>query len=264
MRTSFSRRFEKCKAALILPFLAALLAFPAYPDDEETFAKERERMVSEDIARSEWWGERQAVKDEAVLKAMRTVPRHRFVPEEHLDKAYGDYPLPIGYGQTISQPYIVAFMTELLKPKADGVALEIGTGSGYQAAILAQVVKKVYTIEIVKPLADSAAKRLSELGYANIETKHGDGYYGWPEHGPFDAIIVTAAASHIPPPLIEQLKPGGRMVIPVGSPFGSQYLFLIEKAKDGSVTQRNVLPVRFVPLTRAKETEPAAASKPEP
>ncbi|MCC6490524.1 MAG: protein-L-isoaspartate(D-aspartate) O-methyltransferase [Candidatus Hydrogenedentes bacterium] len=244
--------------------MACLLAAPAYSDDEEEFAKERERMVSEDIARSEWWGERQGVKNEAVLKAMRTVPRHLFVPEQHVDRAYGDYPLPIGYGQTISQPYIVAFMTELLKPKPEGIALEIGTGSGYQAAILAQVVKKVYTIEIVEALADSAAKRVAELGYGNIETRQGDGYYGWPEHGPFDAIIVTAAASHIPPPLIEQLKPGGRMVIPVGSPFGSQYLFLIEKAKDGSVTQRNVLPVRFVPLTRAKETEPAAAGKSEP
>lgn len=264
MRISHFPGFTIRKAGLILPLIAFLPAVPAYPSDEEVFAKERERMVSEDIARSEWWGERQAVKDEAVLKAMRTVPRHRFVPEDHLDRAYGDYPLPIGYGQTISQPYIVAFMTELLKPKPDSIALEIGTGSGYQAAILAQVVKKVYTIEIVKPLADSAAKRLSELDYANIETKHGDGYYGWPEHGPFDAIIVTAAASHIPPPLIEQLKPGGRMVIPVGSPFGNQYLFLIEKAKDGSVTQRNVLPVRFVPLTRSEEQEPAAAGKSEP
>lgn len=264
MRITDFPGFTIRKVAFILPLGAILLAVPGYPNNEEEFAKERERMVSEDIARSEWWGERQAVKDEAVLKAMRTVPRHRFVPERQVDRAYGDFPLPIGYGQTISQPYIVALMTELLKPKADGIALEIGTGSGYQAAILAQVVKKVYTIEIVKPLADSAAQRVADLGYANIETKHGDGYFGWPEHGPFDAIIVTAAASHIPPPLIEQLKPGGRMVIPVGSPFGNQYLFLIEKAKDGSVTQRNVLPVRFVPLTRSEEAEPTAEGKSEP
>ncbi len=171
------------------------------------------------------------------------------MPDNLVRKAYEDGPLPIGHGQTISQPYIVGYMTEMLKPTKDSVVLEIGTGSGYQAAILAQLVKQVYTIEIVAPLAESAAARLKRLGYDNVEVRTGDGYFGWPEHGPYDAIIVTAAASHIPPALVEQLNPGGRMAIPVGTPFQVQELLLVEKHVDGTVKQRSHMPVRFVPLT---------------
>ena len=188
-------------------------------------------------------------------KAMRTVPRHKFVPKKLVKRAYDDRALHIDYGQTISQPYVVAYMTEMLRPKNDHVVLEVGTGSGYQAAVLAGIVKEVYTIEIVKELAESAEKRLKELGYKNVHVRFGDGYHGWKEHGPYDAVIVTAAASHIPPPLIEQLKPGGRMAIPVGPPFTVQSLMLVEKKEDGSVTQRNVMAVQFVPLTRKNEKE---------
>ena len=205
-------------------------------------------MVREDIARS-WLG-RDGVKDKAVLDAMRTVPRHEFVPKKSRDRAYADGPLPIGHGQTISQPYIVAYMTKMLEPKKDHVVLEIGTGSAYQAAILAGLVKQVYTIEVIPELGEPASQRLKDLGYANVEVRVGDGYNGWKEHAPFDAIIVTAAASHIPPPLVEQLKPGGRMAIPVGPPMQVQHLMLVEKRADGTVVQRNVMPVRFVPLTR--------------
>lgn len=189
----------------------------------------------------------------AVLDVMRTVPRHRFVPEPRKRQAYDDAPLPIGYGQTISQPFIVALMTHLLEVDAEAIVLEIGTGSGYQAAVLSSLTRKVCTIEIIPGLGDTATRRLKELGYGNIETKIGDGYLGWPECGPFDAIIVTAAAGHIPPPLVKQLKPGGRMVIPVGSVFGPQYLTLIEKTTGSGVRARQVLPVRFVPLTRGSE-----------
>lgn len=229
-----------------------LLAVPGLAADAPGFVKARERMVTEDIAKDGFFG-RRGVTDEAVLDAMRTVPRHEFVAESQRDNAYADSPLPIGHGQTISQPYIVALMTELLDVDEDDVVLEIGTGSGYQAAVLAEIVTKVYTIEIVEPLAKSATTRLSDLDYNNVETKHGDGYFGWKEHGPFDGIVVTAAASHIPPPLVEQLKPGARMVIPVGPPFGNQQLFVLEKKTDGSVTQRSLLAVRFVPLTRGEE-----------
>jgi protein-L-isoaspartate(D-aspartate) O-methyltransferase len=216
--------------------------------DAGTFAKAREQMVREDIAKGGLF-DRDAVKDEAVLKAMRTVPRHEFVPAELRETAYADRPLPIGFGQTISQPYIVASMTESLNVKPGDKVLEIGTGSGYQAAVLAEIIKDVFTIEIVPQLGEAAEKRLEKLGYKNIHSKIGDGYYGWKENAPYDAIIVTAAASHIPPPLIEQLKPGGRMVIPVGSPFNVQHLSLVEKMEDGKVRQRRIMPVRFVPLT---------------
>jgi len=184
-----------------------------------------------------------------VIGAMDSVPRHRFVPVHSIGNAYANRPLPIGHGQTISQPYIVALMTELLEPKPRQVMLEVGTGSGYQAAVLAKLVEHVYTIEIIAPLAESAAARLLELGYRNIRVKTGDGYYGWPEHGPYDGIIVTAAASAIPPPLVEQLKPGGRMVIPVGGPFHTQDLILLQKDTKGKVTTTSILPVAFVPLT---------------
>jgi protein-L-isoaspartate(D-aspartate) O-methyltransferase len=189
------------------------------------------------------------VKDRSVIEAMMAVPRHKFVSDNYLNRAYDDSPLPIGYGQTISQPYIVAYMTEVLNLNKNSRVLEVGTGSGYQAAILSPIVKQVYTIEIIPELAKSAAARLKDLGYHNIEVAIGDGYYGWNKYAPFDAIIVTAAAGHIPPPLIEQLKNNGRMVIPVGGSFLVQNLILVTKDKDGNVTTRNLLPVRFVPLT---------------
>ena len=187
--------------------------------------------------------------DARVMAQIGTVPRHRFVPAAQVSHAYANRPLPIGYGQTISQPYIVALMTDLLGIDADDVVFELGTGSGYQAAVLSGLVAKVYTVEIVPELAAEAAERLKQLGYDNVTAWQGDGYYGWPERGPFDAIVVTAAASHVPPPLIEQLKPGGRMVIPVGAAFLIQQLMLIEKTADGDIISRQILPVAFVPLT---------------
>lgn len=187
--------------------------------------------------------------DDRVMAAMARVPRHAFVPDEQRAHAYENRPLPIGHGQTISQPYIVAVMTELLAVGKGARVLEIGTGSGYQAAVLAEMGATVFSIEIIEPLASRATRALSATGYREVRTRAGDGYYGWPEHGPFDAIIVTAAAGHVPPPLVQQLKPGGRLVIPVGPPFLAQHLVLVQKASDGSVTTRQLLPVRFVPLT---------------
>ncbi len=189
------------------------------------------------------------VRDPRVLAAMRAVPRHLFVPPDLQRQAYADRPLPIGYDQTISQPYIVALMTDLLRPEPGHVVLEIGTGSGYQAAVLAELTREVYTMEIIEPLGIQAKKRLAQLGYRNLEVEVADGYYGWPTRAPFDGIMVTAAASHIPLALVQQLKPGGRMVIPVGTSFLTQQLMLIEKRPDGSVVSRQMLPVRFVPLT---------------
>ena len=192
--------------------------------------------------------EMRGVTDSGTLKAMRAVPRHEFVPIKHLGRAYGDHPLPIGYGQTISQPYIVAYMTEILQPKPGMKILEVGTGSGYQAAVLAQIGCDVYTIEIFEALADGARQRLASLGFDNLTVRHGDGHFGWPQAAPFDAIIVTAAGGYIPPALIEQLKPKSRMIIPVGSVHGVQYLVLVEKDEAGEVTTRSLLPVRFVPM----------------
>ncbi len=187
--------------------------------------------------------------DSRVMAAMAAVKRHEFVPPDLEYRAYDNGPLPIGHGQTISQPYIVALMTDLLNPKATDTVLEVGAGSGYQAAILSKVVKQVYTVEIVPPLAEEAEQRLKRLGYANVEVRCGDGYAGWPEHAPFDGILVAAAAPHIPQPLLDQLKPGGRLVIPVGQAYASQELLVIEKAADGSLNRETVLPVAFVPLT---------------
>jgi len=187
--------------------------------------------------------------DEKVINALGRVPRHDFVPKNLQKSAYENRPLPIGHGQTISQPYIVAIMTQLLQVDKDDRILEIGTGSGYQIAVLAELVKKAYSIEIIEPLGKQAEDRLQGLGYKNIELRIGDGYYGWKEQAPFDAIVVTAAASHIPPPLIKQLKPGGRMLIPVGSRFMIQELLLVEKSEQGKVSTRQLLPVMFVPLT---------------
>jgi len=213
------------------------------PGDTDQYRELRHKMVETQIAA-------RGIKDELVLKAMRDVPRHLFVPERSRGSAYRDHPLAIGYGQTISQPYIVALMTELLKPEEDHLALEVGTGSGYQAAILSRIVKDVYTIEIIPPLGASAEKRIAEIGYKNIHLKIEDGYFGWKEHAPFDCIIVTAASDHIPPPLITQLKNGGRMVIPVGHPFQVQRLMLITKSMEGEILMRDILPVRFVPFIR--------------
>jgi protein-L-isoaspartate(D-aspartate) O-methyltransferase len=218
--------------------LRPLHRHPAYTER----VVERARMV-------DWQIEARAVKDPNVLSAMRTVPRHFFVRPTEQSYAYTDNPLPIGYDQTISQPYIVAFMTEALELNRDSKVLEIGTGSGYQAAVCAEIAKEVYTIEIVEELARSAKKHLKELGYRNVFTKQGDGYYGWPEHAPYDAIIGTAAAGRIPEPLIEQLKPGGRMILPFGSSGGSQYLVLVTKDKEGNISRKKVMPVRFVPMT---------------
>ena len=187
----------------------------------------------------------------AVLEVMRTVPRHRFVPERERHLAYADRPVPIGYGQTISQPFIVAAMTDLLEPAPGDVVLEIGTGSGYQAAVLSPMVKEVCTVEIIPDLGEAAAAVLAEEARGNVEVRVADGYGGWPECGPFDGIVVTAAIEHVPPPLVAQLKPGGRMVIPVGGPFSLQVLTVVEKAADGSVSTRQLMPVRFVPFTRA-------------
>lgn len=193
--------------------------------------------------------------DRKVMKAMGEVPRHLFVPKKQRGYAYENRPLSIGYGQTISQPYIVALMTDLLQPDEQDIVLEIGTGSGYQAAVLAGLVKKVYTIEIVEALGEAASDRLAGLGYDNITTRIGDGYYGWKEYAPFDTIIVTAAAGSIPPPLIRQLKPGGRMIIPVGGAFLTQQLILIEKDLEEKIKTRQILPVRFVPLTRSRTAD---------
>lgn len=211
--------------------------------DEDTFAHQRKRMVEEQIAY-------RGVTDKAVLEAIETVPRHLFIPEDNRAYSYYDMPVPIGHGQTISQPYIVAFMTELLKVGKDDVVLEIGTGSGYQAAILSKLAKQVYTIEIVEELGKEAGKRLKAMGYNNVDVWIGDGYKGWPEHAPFDAIIVTAAAEHIPQPLVDQLKPGGRLVIPVGGVYEVQDLLLITKDASSKVVKESIIPVRFVPLIR--------------
>ena len=222
--------------------------------EEADYAARRARLVqeiAEDARRTAVFTGRRAF-DERVTAAIARVERPLFVPEALRSYAYRNRPLPIGYGQTISQPYIVALMTDLLNPAPGQVALEVGTGSGYQAAVLAALGIRVYTMEVIEPLAKSAAGRLEALGYRNVTTRWGDGYDGWPEHGPFDAIIVTAAADHIPPPLIAQLKPGGRMIIPVGARFMTQQLVLIEKSAAGKLTTRQVLPVVFVPLTRRR------------
>ena len=195
--------------------------------------------------------ENRGIDHEETLKAMLKVERHLFVPEKLKDEAYDDNPLPIGFGQTISQPYIVAYMTAAINPKTNHKVLEIGTGSGYQAAVLAEIVKEVYTIEIVEELFSSAKKRIESLRYKNIKLKYADGYYGWKESAPFDAIVVTAAAEHIPPPLLEQLKDGGKMIIPIGTPFLNQNLVLVEKSGKDFKT-KSLLPVRFVPFTRKK------------
>jgi protein-L-isoaspartate(D-aspartate) O-methyltransferase len=225
------------KPAWLLALSLACASCHASPDE---LANARNEMVMEQIAD-------RGVRDPRVLQAMRDVPRHEFVPGAFRNLAYYDRPLPIGQGQTISQPYIVGYMTEQLAPKPTDRVLEVGTGSGYQAAILSKLVAEVYSIEIVPELASRAAQDLQRLGYRNVEVKSGDGYQGWPEHAPFDAIIVTCAPDHVPAPLAEQLKEGGRMMIPVGGRLG-QTLYLLEK-HGGKLERQEVLPVQFVPMT---------------
>lgn len=240
------------KILITLLILAMALALPSCLEKKEK--PEAENASKEPvIERKDGYGftretiSRWDVSDKVVLATMQKVPRHLFVPDNMKIHAYEDIPLPIGEDQTISQPYIVAKMTELLNLKGGEKVLEIGTGSGYQAAVLAEIAKEVYTIEIIESLAKSADERLKNMGYKNITVKFGDGYKGWKEHSPFDGVIVTAAPDHIPQPLVDQLKVGGRLVIPVGESY--QELKLITKNPDGSTTQRSIIPVRFVPMT---------------
>jgi protein-L-isoaspartate(D-aspartate) O-methyltransferase len=236
---------------MIAKLLLGLAAFALAAPVER--AQERDLMVLtiESLAASAGPSSISSI-DRKVLGAMRKVPRHLLVPEEVRARAYQNIPLPIGHEQTISQPFIVALMTDLLDVRPEHVVLEVGTGSGYQAAVLGELVRQVYTIEIVAPLAERATRDLAGLGYRNVTVRSGDGYAGWPQHAPFDRIIVTAGASHVPQPLIDQLKPGGRMVIPVGRSTNSLDLTVVEKGKNGKLKTRRILPVAFVPLTRAR------------
>jgi len=239
------KEVEEVKKFLCLFFLA-FFTLPAF-SQEDPFAQAREKMLEQDIIA-------RGITDSRVIEALRRVPRHLFVPKELEKLAYEDTPLPIGHGQTISQPYIVALMTESLRVRPGERILEVGTGSGYQAAILSEIGCEVYTVEIIKALADEARERLLRLGYRNVLVLWGDGYLGWEEKAPFDGIIVTCAVDHLPPPLLQQLKEGGRMVIPVGPPWSIQSLLVVEKRKDGIVTE-DLGAVRFVPLTREKRIE---------
>jgi len=234
--------------ALLLTALVLLLtlACAGTSATQASFEQLRQTMVDRQLVS-------RGITERRVLDALRKVPRHLFVPEELRRLAYDDHPLPIGLEQTISQPYIVALMTELAQVGSDDTVLEIGTGSGYQAAVLSELAKRVYTIEYLAPLGEGARKRLTELGYGNVEVRIGDGYRGWPERQPFDSILVTAASEEVPQPLIDQLKPGGRLVIPVGGQADAQVLQVIEKDSKGTITRRNTIPVRFVPLVKGQE-----------
>lgn len=225
--------------------LTAIAASPVATEDE--YAAQRERMVADQI-------EARGISNQAVLAAMRRVPRHEFVPADYVSRAYEDHPLPIGFGQTISQPYIVALMSEKLELQPGDRVLEIGTGSGYQAGVLAEMGMAVYTIEIVPDLAERATERLRLLGYQDVQVRAADGYGGWPEAAPFDAIIVTAAPDHVPQPLIEQLKPAGRMVIPIGPAGAVQTLWQFTADESGELTAHNLGDVMFVPFTRSEQT----------
>ncbi|MFW6054753.1 MAG: protein-L-isoaspartate(D-aspartate) O-methyltransferase [Thermodesulfobacteriota bacterium] len=238
---------------IIVCLLGLVLLWPVQALDASgpDFAKQRAELAAE-IEEQVRQTSRHIGRDHfhpEVLRAIAEVERHLFVPEKYRDQAYENRPLPIGFGQTISQPYIVALMTDLLDPDPGDTVLEVGTGSGYQAAVLARLVKEVVTIEIIPDLARQARDRFKRLGLENIRAVTGDGYFGYPEAAPYEAIVVTAAGDHIPPPLIEQLKPGGRMVLPVGGPFSVQQLTLVSKTGDGTVRTEHLLPVRFVPLT---------------
>lgn len=233
---------------LIMPLLFAGLLQVACSQGDRRRAERDWDTMREEMVKNQIEGIGRDIRDKKVLAAMRSVPRHEFVPESQREEAYADTALPIGHGQTISQPYIVAFMTEKLQAGPEDRVLEIGTGSGYQAAILAKIVKEVYTIEIVEPLGKQAAADLKRLGFTNVKTRIGDGYAGWPDAAPFDSVIVTCAPDKIPKPLVDQLKEGGRMIIPVGPERGRQNLYLMQKT-DGKVTPVAILPVRFVPMT---------------
>lgn len=245
------RALRNCVLALIGAAAPAATAGAAQAQDQDVYEPQRKRMVEEIAAltRETRLETGRASLSERVMQAITKVPRHEFVSTADRRNAYANRPLPIGMGQTISQPFIVALMTDLMEVLPGDRVLEVGTGSGYQAAVLAELAGTVYTIEIVEPLAREAAERLQRLGYGNVVTRTGDGYRGWPEHAPFDAIMVTAAPREVPQPLIDQLKPGGRLVVPVGGQAAGQSLLLIEKQPDGRVTRRNILAVRFVPLT---------------
>ena len=237
----------------LIVFLAVVLQLVSFSNTMglDNFAEARRKMVKTieaDVRATSYYIDKNNL-DPQVMSAMGKVERHKFVPPSEQSWAYANQPLPIGYGQTISQPYIVALMTDLIGVAPGDKVLEIGTGSGYQAAVLAEMGAEVYTIEIIGPLAREAADRLQDLGYKGVNTRQGDGYYGWAAAAPFEAIVVTAAADHVPPPLIKQLKPGGLMIIPVGSRFLVQQLVLVAKDSEGVVTSRQILPVRFVPLT---------------
>ena len=245
------RALRNCVLALIGAAAPAATAGAAQAQDQDVYEPQRKRMVEEIAAltRETRLETGRASLSERVMQAITKVPRHEVVSTADRRNAYANRPLPIGMGQTISQPFIVALMTDLMEVLPGDRVLEVGTGSGYQAAVLAELAGTVYTIEIVEPLAREAAERLKRLGYGNVVTRTGDGYRGWPEHAPFDAIMVTAAPREVPQPLIDQLKPGGRLVVPVGGQAAGQSLLLIEKQPDGRVTRRNILAVRFVPLT---------------
>lgn len=238
-----------------IPLLLFSLFFGLSPSAwaRSDFAGRRAGMVQEIKADLSWTSAYtgKGKFNEKTMEVMGKVPRQEFVSKLLQSRAYENRPLPIGYGQTISQPYIVALMTDLLTVGPKAKVLEIGTGSGYQSAVLSEIVGEVYTIEIIPPLGQSAKERLKRLGYKNVQTKIGDGYYGWKEHAPYDAIIVTAAATHIPPALLKQLKPGGKMIIPLGSPFSTQQLILVEKDEQGGFKTKQILPVRFVPFRRS-------------
>lgn len=240
------------KHSRIIFLCSCLLALPVvFAQEVDKYASQRQLMAEEiaaDARRLVSYIDKESVSD-SVMQVMATVPRHLFIPPEMRAKAYENRPLPIGFGQTISQPYIVALMTDLLEPRPDHKVLEIGTGSGYQAAVLSGLVKEVYSIEIIDQLGHTAKRALKDHGYNNVSTRIADGYDGWPEHAPFDSIIVTAGISHIPPPLVKQLKNGGTMVIPVGTRFQTQQLTLVQKDHAGTVTTKQIIPVIFVPFT---------------
>ncbi len=262
-------------AGITLIFTAFLFFSSSHASNEinptDSFSAELDKLVPAQSDTLEWYRPRsserererhrlvetgiigQGITNPAVIEAMRNVPRHLFVPEAIRAQAYQNNPLPIGYGQTISQPYIVALMAEMLEIEPGDKVLEIGTGSGYHAAVLSELTPYVYSIEIVQPLGERTTKLYEELGYETIQTKIADGYYGWEEHAPFDKIIVTAAAGHVPPPLIEQLSPGGIIAIPVGSPYQTQILMRVLKDEEGNIRTERLLPVRFVPMTGAAE-----------
>jgi protein-L-isoaspartate(D-aspartate) O-methyltransferase len=248
MAAPSSRRLEAGLLSVVWLATVCICGIGQAADSYESLRRSLLEEIAEDVRNTAAYLNKRAL-DERVMVAMAAVPRHEFVPEAERRHAYENRPLPIGHSQTISQPYIVAVMTDLLEPKPGCRALEVGTGSGYQAAVLSHLCAEVYTIEIIDALGIAARDRLQRLAYQNVFVRLGDGYYGWSEHAPFDVIVVTAVATQIPPPLLSQLKPGGRMVLPVGSRFTTQQLILLRKGDDGRITTREILPVVFVPLT---------------